>query len=146
MGYDAHITRKKDWSETTGPEISLDEWVSYVRGDPEMRLDGFAQIENDAGEVFRHESPGIAVWLSYSGHGINGNMAWFCFDAHESGITVKNPDPEILGKMWRIAQSLSAKIQGDDGEAYNERGEPSWGDEPPSVAPQLTSKPWGNLW
>jgi hypothetical protein len=37
---------------------------------------------------------------------------------------VKNPDTEILKKMWLIAQSLGAKVQGDDGETYGEDGSP----------------------
>lgn len=43
MSYDIHITRKKDWSDDEGPEISLEEWVAYVAGDPEIEQD----TEND---------------------------------------------------------------------------------------------------
>ena len=31
----------------------------------------------------------------------------------------EDPDPEIRQKMWLLAQALSAKVQGDDGEFYN---------------------------
>jgi hypothetical protein len=33
----------------------------------------------------------------------------------------EDPDPEILQKMWLLAQALSAKVQGDDGEFYDGR-------------------------
>jgi hypothetical protein len=36
---------------------------------------------------------------------------------------VKNPDTEILQKMWSLAQPLSAKVQGDDGELYDSSGD-----------------------
>jgi hypothetical protein len=35
---------------------------------------------------------------------------------------VKNPDPEVLGKVWQIAQALRAKVPADDGEIYREDG------------------------
>ena len=121
MGYDVYITRKSNWFDKGGPEITLEEWVEYVKADPEMRLDERAQVENDKGQILRIESPGMAVWLAYSGHDIEGNMAWL---THRRGsIVVKNPDEEMLGKMWRIARRLSAKVQGDEGEFYNEKGE-----------------------
>jgi hypothetical protein len=44
MGYELHITRKRDWSDA-GPEITLDEWLALVRSDPDMRLDGFAEAQ-----------------------------------------------------------------------------------------------------
>lgn len=30
MGYDLHITRREDWTDETGPEISLEEWNELV--------------------------------------------------------------------------------------------------------------------
>ena len=66
----------------------------------------------------RLENEGLSVWTAYSRHSENG-MAWFSF--HEGNVVVKNPDPEILQKMRLLAQVLSAKVQGDDGEFYDGR-------------------------
>ena len=96
--------------------IVLDEWLRYVAGDPEMRLDNFAEAEVGGGEVLRYDNNGLAVWTAYSGHGLKGNMAWF--DYRRGRIVVKNPDDEILGKMRRIASVLGAKVMGDEGELY----------------------------
>ncbi|WP_157197703.1 MULTISPECIES: hypothetical protein [Methylomonas] len=43
MGYEVHITRKAEWFEEEGPEITIEEWKNYVVSDPEMRpkRDGF---------------------------------------------------------------------------------------------------------
>ncbi len=122
MGYDVHITRKKDWSDQE-PQISLPEWVAYIKSDPSMRLDGHAETVTPDGHSLRYNSDGLAVWTRYSGHGRNGNMAWF--DFRRGDVAVKNPDEEILKKMWLIAQALHAKVQGDEGELYGKDGKPT---------------------
>ena len=121
MGYDVHITRKQRCSDEDGEEISLAEWIAVVEADPSMRLDGhgYAEARLPDGSVLRMESEGLSVWTGYSGP---GNMYWFHYRSGK--IVVKNPDPEILGKMWELAQLLSAKVQGDEGEIYGPSGEP----------------------
>ena len=47
-------------------------------------------------------------------------MAWFWLA--EGNIVVKNPDNEILRKMWALAQNLDARVQGDDDELYDAAG------------------------
>jgi len=123
MGYDVHITRSAEgWWESEAAPITLDEWKEFVEQDAEMRLDSAAEATSPAGETIRVESEGLAVWTAYSGHGVGGNMAWF--DWRHGKITVKNPDPEILGKMFKVAQALNAKVQGDEEEYYGEEGKP----------------------
>ena len=119
MGYDIHITRKTNWFEEE-PKIGCDEWQAVVASDDEMRLDGYAEAKVGCGAVLRVESEGLAVWTAYSGHAANGNMAWF--DFRGGNVVVKNPNAEILGKMWAIAENLGARVQGDDGELYGPDG------------------------
>jgi hypothetical protein len=115
MGYDVHITRAEHWTESKNEPFSLEEWLAYIRHDPEMRLDGYAEAEVRGG-VLGIESDGLAVWTAYSGNGIGGNMAWF---DHRSGrIVVKNSDEEILAKMRQIARHFNAHVIGDEGEFY----------------------------
>lgn len=114
MGYDVHITRKNDWLDDE-PQISADEWAAYVASDPSMRMDGYAEMSS-GGQTLRYENAGLAVWVEYSGHEPNGNKAWF--DLRKGDVIVKNPDAEMLKKMWRVAQALGAKVQGDDRETY----------------------------
>ena len=146
MGYEVHITRKDMWFEEHGPEISLDEWKQYVANDPEMRLDGYAEATTPDGSVLRVESPGLSVWVAYSGHDKNKNMAWF--DHFENRITVKNPDEEILIKMHKVALALDAKVQGDEGEVYNSMGESNWQELHEDIMPitGLPKKPWWKFW
>ena len=116
VGYEVHITRAKNWTEAESLPIVLDEWLRYVAGDPEMRLDNFAEAEVGGSEVLRDDNNGLAVWTAYSGHRLKGNMAWF--DYRRGQLVVKYPDNEILGKMRRIASALGAKVMGDEGELY----------------------------
>lgn len=125
MGYDLHITRKKSWDgfeDQRGSEISLAEWLTVVRGDAEMRLDGCCQARLPTGQVFRHEHPSIAVWTAWPHHGEAGDMAWFKLCA--GNVAVKNPDRDTRRKMWRLARTLNAEVQGDDGEFYDSFGNP----------------------
>ncbi len=126
MGYDLHITRKKNWDgfeDEHGPVISLDEWIAMVRPDAEMRLDGFCEVRLPYGKVFRLDRPSLAVWTAWSHHGKAGDTAWF--DLRDGNVVVKNPDREIRRKMWRLAERLQAKVQGDDGEYYDRFGNPT---------------------
>ena len=89
--------------------------------DPGMRMDGFAEALVDGG-VLRVTRDGLAVWTGWSGHEKDGGMAWF--DWRDGEVVVKNPDGEILRKMYSLAQHLLAHVQGDDGEIYEADGTP----------------------
>ncbi len=142
MGYDVHITRKENWFDEEGPSISLEEWISLVGADPGMLLEGFAEAATPSGEKIRVESEGLSVWTAYSGHGKDGNMAWF--DLRAGCVVVKNPDEEILKKMYEIARRLGAKVQGDDGEVYGSDG--NLDDFPLNRDPAGPRKPWWKFW
>jgi hypothetical protein len=116
MGYDVHITRAEDRTDSASAPIALAEWLNYVAGDPEMRLDGVAVAHLADQPVLGYESAGLAVWVAYSGHDVGGNRAWF--DWRNGCVIVKNPDAEILDKMKRIAAALGTLVVGDDGERY----------------------------
>ena len=38
MGYDLHITRSAEWFDTTGCEITAEEWLTLVEADSELEL------------------------------------------------------------------------------------------------------------
>ena len=88
-----------------------------------MRLDGYAEATTPSGETLRYENEGLAVWVgSPDDKSIDvGGKAWF--DHFDGRISVKNPTTETLQKMHAIASSLGAKVQGDEGEFYNQNGQ-----------------------
>jgi len=122
MGYDVHITRAQDWTESRDHPITLSEWKAYLRSDGEMRLDNRAQATTSSGETITTESPGLAVWVAWKQDGVGGGHAWFSYD--DGAITVKDPDRDILRKMFSIAVALKARVQGDEGETYDANGDP----------------------
>jgi hypothetical protein len=61
MGYDLHITRAADWSDSESNPITFEEWVAYVDMDPEMEIVGFAETKTPDG-VLRIEGPGLTTW------------------------------------------------------------------------------------
>ena len=122
MGYDVHITRATHWADSRAHPISFDEWKSYLRSDKEMRLDNRATGVTTAGDTIVTESPGIAVWVSWKKDGFGGGHAWFSY--RDGEITVKDPDRDILRKMFTIAVALKARVQGDEGETYDAKGDP----------------------
>jgi hypothetical protein len=125
MGYHLHITRKKHWDSFAGepgPDILLEEWLAVVRGDPELRLDGFRELPMADGALLHQADASIAVWTKRRRHRRAGDMARF--RRAGGNIVISEPDRDIRRKMWRIAQVLDAKVQGDDGEFYDRFGNP----------------------
>jgi hypothetical protein len=120
MGYDVHITRKNNWFDDEGDEITLSEWLAYLHADPEMRLDGFAGAKLADGAVLRAVNPSMAVWVQHPQHGNHEGMAWIWLSS--GNIQAKNPDEHTLRKMWQIAQKLGARVQGDEDEFYDATG------------------------
>jgi hypothetical protein len=140
MGYDVHITRAVEWSESETAPITLDEWLAYVASDPELRLDGFAEVRSPRGEVIRIESKGLSVWTAWPGDEPGGAHAWM--DHRDGRIVVKNPDPAMLTKMCSIAERLGARVQGDEGEAYPESMDLARAAEELRLQSKRAKSPW----
>jgi hypothetical protein len=123
MGYDLHITQKKNWDgweDEHGPEISFDEWMVVVNADPELHLEGYVDIRLPDRSTFRQP---LAAWTAHSRYGEPGGTS--ALGLSHGNVTAKNPDREFRCKMWRLAQILKAKVQGDDGEFYDCFGNPT---------------------
>ncbi|MGB8648553.1 MAG: hypothetical protein WCF84_25175 [Anaerolineae bacterium] len=101
MGYDVHITRADHWFENQGQEIQAQEWLAIVTDDPEL----IPSPEN---------GPYFVIWRGATQY----PETWF--DWSDGNIDTKFPDKATLRKMWHIANLLGARIQGDDGEIYDE--------------------------
>lgn len=115
MGYEVHITRAADWTDSRSEPITLFEWFACIDGDPQMRRIEAAEATRTEG-VQRYEAEGLAVWTGWSQHGVDGRQAFF--DYAEGRISVHEPDAEIVCKMHALARDLGARVLGDDGEAY----------------------------
>lgn len=101
MRYDLHITKGESWVVNEGQEIAPAEWLAYVNLDPELEL----RPEN---------GPHSAVWQSDPGSKEEQ------LSQREGNIDATNPSEALVVKMCEIAQLLSARVQGDNGEFYPE--------------------------
>ena len=119
MGYDLHITRRADWPGD-GPSITPDEWMALVTADPELRVEGYANRRLPDKSVVREP---FVTWVAHSRYTKQDPGSAL---AHSHGnVDAKNPDREFRCKMWRLAQALNAKVQGDDGQFYDCFGNPA---------------------
>ncbi|WP_018343436.1 hypothetical protein [Cytophaga aurantiaca] len=114
MGYELHIVRQKDWEDyEEESSITLDEWLAYVETDSELipnsSLDPSKRMYGD-------DSPGFVIWKEYPGN--TYETSWL--DFFEGSISTKHPDDITIAKMIQIAKALNARVQGDEGEFYDE--------------------------
>jgi hypothetical protein len=128
MGYDLHITRKEDWFSETGPDITHSEWECYISEDPSVIHD--PQNDNKSYLILRESGSWPLWWKGATGE-----------------IYTKNPEIDVVVKMVAIAEQLGAKVQGDDGEVYNEKGEFSSSELREEGRRMLVNqKPWWKFW
>jgi len=134
MTYDVHITRKDEWSDEDGPEITLDEWRAVVAADPELREDGFAEVRTPDGSTLRVEHPGLTAWTGRPGATADGGVAWISYSDGE--LVVSGPDRAVLEKVIDLAERLGANVQGDEGEHYDRSNLPDDPSPQPSDPPK----------
>ena len=140
VGYDLHITRKTDWFEEDGPEITASDWLTYVATDKSIKLDHRAEQARDSGREVEGIEETKAIWIGWEKHeaGVSEMPIW-----HSAGnIVCKNPSPEMVRKMFLIADALDAKLQGEEGEEYDSTGEVVGG----KPGGGLGKKKWWKFW
>ena len=140
MGYDVHITRAQEWFESERAPITLEEWLACVREDPELRLEHAVRASTADGDALEVELPGLAAWTAWSRHAEPDAVVHLW---HSDGcIDCRGIDDEVTAKLYRIAQSLGARVVGDDGEEYGPDGA-ALVEEPPD--PPAKQRWWRRL-
>ena len=140
MGYDLHITRRKDWADESGPEITAEEWLSYIATDRSLRLDKDAEAARDRGTDASQLGNMNAKWYAdpKTTKEEDACPIWY----FKGNIYSKNPPPEMVRKMFLIADELNARLVGDEGEEYDSTGEVV-GQAPSG---KLGKKKWWKFW
>jgi hypothetical protein len=116
MSYGVHI--KRTAKGTDDNPIPLAEWLDFLRRDSEMELQPCFETKSPSGEVIRIPTQGLAVWTGHPDHSEKGAVSYF--DWHQGEISVGNPDEPTISKMIAIAHALNARVEGDEGEYYDE--------------------------
>jgi hypothetical protein len=108
MGYNLTITR------LNGNKITKTEWLEFIEFETEFKLIQEVSGEMPKGNILNVPTPDAGLW-EYQDRAVP-----FTFNANW-GISVKNPDLQIIIKMISIADKLKAQVQGEDGELYDEK-------------------------
>lgn len=104
-----YITRRTDlFHPATDGDITLQEWLTFVANDPEMRLDNNTTVILPDGEVYSYPSPGKAVYLQRRPGELD--VKEVTFDFTTDGIVVDSGDPQVLNKIRHIAYKLNTRI------------------------------------
>ena len=112
MGYELHITRRKNWFDKEDLSIDFQTWQSFVDGDSELQIVGFAETILPDNQVLRIEAAGLTTWNR------DANSETVCLMWDKGNISCKNPDDALITKLVSIATQLQARVQGDEGEFY----------------------------
>lgn len=98
----------------TNGQISLDEWRTYVRSDPELSWEGVAKVASpERRMVLSVAGDGMVTWLKHP----EAVAVWFDFIGGR--IVVNGADDAVIQKMVQIAKQLNASVFGEEGESYS---------------------------
>lgn len=122
MGHDLYVTRKDDWSDTEGPDITLDDWLAYLAIDDSLKLDPARSANADPRVASGVKEPSHASWVHWPDREPGVREAWMWLErgnivATDSGIRFRQ-------KLFLIADGLEARLMGENGEVFNSSGEP----------------------
>lgn len=149
MGYEIHIVRRNDYDNyEEESNITLNEWLQYVDGDNELELAKGYQVKIPGVQNTFQNAP---VFCNWTGHSLKKGDDQPWFDYGFGSISTKYPDDETISKMINIANKLNGRVEGDDGEIYDESYLQNQNNlekaESLSVPqPFLNKRPWWKFW
>ena len=105
MGYEAHITRRKSWSDPGGPAISESEWLAQVSGNPELASLVWNEGNIDAKNpdpILLRRMVATAVALGATVQGDDGES----YDIE--GNPIQPPQPGVLSRIASWFSNLTS--------------------------------------
>ena len=104
---EVHISRRVNWWELDGGQISAAEFKAAVAADAELVMVAVP-------DVWRWEPRWIAELATGAGSEPRENLVW-----RAGRIVARHPSAALIAKMCELAKALGARVQGDDGEYYD---------------------------
>ena len=105
MGYEVHVTRRENWWDEDGGEISAQEWAAAVCDLAMVPVpEGWSGQPQWVAEMTTGPAPEFRTEGLYWSAG---------------RIVAKHPTDALITKMCQVARVLGARVQGDDGEYYD---------------------------
>lgn len=142
MGYDLYITRKEDWSDVDGQDITLDDWMAYVSGDRSLRIDVERSAASDPRVASGAKEPSHVVWVDWPDREVGHQEAWIWLE--RGNLVATDADLKFRQKLFLIAVALDARLMGEGGEVYNSIGEPEG--KRSLLGPIVRKRRWWKFW
>ena len=122
MSYEIRIRRQKIWDDfEEESNISLEEWIEYVRSDEELEFANEYIPFSNQSKGSAEQTPGYCYLITYPNFSIDCRPGLWYRDGY---ISIENPDDFIINKLISIASSLNARVIGDEGEIYDHTYQP----------------------
>ena len=110
-GREVHISRRVNWWELDGGQISAAEFAAAVAADADL-------VMITVPDIWKWEPRWIAELTTGPGLGPGPepreSLVW-----RAGRIVARRPSPALIAKMCELAKTLGARVQGDDGEYYD---------------------------
>ena len=139
MGYELHITRADLHDDAPKDLISLEEWLQVIRSDAELKLVDAARAVTTDGVPVASYGEGIAEWVETAPDGSTRLLTWFHYA--DGRIVITNPARQEIAKALQIAQRLKARVQGEEGEWYDQSSLATYPTRA-QIEERLNPKPW----
>ena len=106
MGYDIHIVRTNDWTDSASQPVTKQEVDALIAADSELEWSttDYIDMSDDKGVVTRYF---LINWKDVP-----------CFWWYRDQLQCSNPDEAQQLKFAQIARALNAHCIGDDNERY----------------------------
>ena len=147
MSYSITIVRKNNLEDLEEESnITLEEWLNYIKKDEELERPSESSF-TDYNRTYYQKKPGYCEWIGHPSYKEPFARPWF--DYYNGGITSENVDDETMLKMITIAEQLNAKVQGQDGEFYDEDDAMKISvthEEISNARLTVNKKPWWKFW
>lgn len=121
MGYDLYVTRKEDWSDAEGQDITLDDWTGYLALDQSLQIDPVRSAEVDPRVASGAKEASHACWTEWPDREPGLREAWIWLE--RGNLVSTDADIRFRQKLFLIADGLGARLMGEGGEVYNSSGE-----------------------
>lgn len=124
MAWQVHVTRCDHWFDSDDNSIPLKEWLAYAASDPELIVSStdycLRKLRSSASGETQRIPAVIFKPRREQEEGDDEAVLWWSGGT----IDVNHPDEAVLQKLYQIARCFDGKVQGDDGENYDENGMP----------------------
>lgn len=147
MSYSISIVRKNNWEDIEEKSnITLGEWLNFIDKDEELEHPSKSDLTDNNRDYYKQKQ-GYCEWIAHSSFKEPFARPWF--DYYKGQIIAENVDDETMLKMIAIAEHLKAKVQGQDGEFFDEDDAMNvrvTSENNPAPQMPVNKKPWWKFW